>query len=104
MNKEKHTNKEEKKGLATMTIILMIIGILVVAFTITMIWVHIKTGNTPDTLITCFFVATTGEFGVMGWIRTTKDRDKKRQYDLEDREYLDSKNDKKGADEPWQAQ
>lgn len=82
---------EEKKGLATMTIILIIVGFLVIAFTLIMIRLYILTGAIPDTLCTCFFAAATGEFGVMGWIRTTKDRKRERRYELEDREHEERK-------------
>lgn len=40
----------------------------------------------PDTLCTCVFSVCGGECGVMGWIKTTKDRHLSRQYELEDRE------------------
>lgn len=70
-----------------MTVILIIVGALVICFTVTMILIFVQTGAIPDTLCTCFFAAATGEFGVMGWIRTTKDRHRERQYEIEDREY-----------------
>lgn len=38
-----------------------------------------------STLITCVFGICGGECGVMGWIRTTKDKQKEREYDLADR-------------------
>ena len=46
----------------------------------------IRTGGIPDTLCTCVFSVCGGECGVMGWIKTTKDRHLSRQYELEDRE------------------
>lgn len=91
--------QNEKKKVRTLNVVLIILGILVVLFTITMIQIYLKMGGIPDTLCGCFFAAATGEFGVMGWIRTTKDRDKRRQYDLEDREYNDSKS--KNKEEPY---
>jgi hypothetical protein len=92
-------NQNEKKQVRTLNVVLIILGILVVAFVVTMILIYLKTGGIPDTLCGCFFTAATSEFGEMGWIRTTKDRDKKRQYDLEDREYNDSKS--KNKEEPY---
>lgn len=89
--------QNEKKKVRTLNVVLIILGLLVVLFTVTMIQIYIKTGGIPDTLCGCFFTAATGEFGVMGWIRTTKDRDTRRRYDLEDREYNDSKNKNKEA-------
>lgn len=96
----KHMNtniQNEKKKVRTLNVVLIILGIAVGIFTVAMIQIYLKTGGIPDTLCGCFYGAATGEFGVMGWIRTTKDRDKKRQYDLEDREYNDSKSKNKEA-------
>ena len=90
-------NQNEKKKVRTLNVVLIILGIAVGIFTVAMIQIYLKTGGIPDTLCRCFYGAATGEFGVMGWIRTTKDRDKKRQYDLEDREYNDSKSKNKEA-------
>lgn len=75
----------------TMDTILILIGIAVLIFTITMIWLHIYTGSIPDTLCTCFFVACTGECGFMGWIKTAKTRYQDREWSLEDEKRLDEK-------------
>ena len=40
-----------------------------------------------DTLCTCVFAACGGECGVMGWIKTTKERQRERSFELEDREH-----------------
>lgn len=85
----KKANK--KKGVKTMDLILVIVGVLLISFTITMIVMFVKYGVIPDTLCTCVFAALGGECGVMGWIRTTKDRQRDRSYELEDREYLERK-------------
>lgn len=86
----KKMNKK-KKGVKTMDVILVIVGVLLISFTITMIVMFVKYGAIPDTLCTCVFAALGGECGVMGWIRTTKDRQRDRSYELEDREYLERK-------------
>ena len=82
---------KKKKGVKTMDVILVIVGVLLISFTITMIVMFVKYGAIPDTLCTCVFAALGGECGVMGWIRTTKDRQRDRSYELEDREYLERK-------------
>lgn len=74
------------KKIGTMDLILILVGSFLLIFTSVMIVLHILTGNTPDTLITCVFAALGGECGVMGWIKTTKERHKERQWELEDRE------------------
>ena len=82
---------KKKKGVRTMDVILVIVGVLLISFTITMIVMFVKYGAIPDTLCTCVFAALGGECGVMGWIRTTKDRQRDRKYEIEDREYLERK-------------
>lgn len=68
----------------TMDLILVIIGVLTIVFTITMIWLFYTRYAVPDTLITCFFAAVTGECGFMGWIKTAKENNKTRRWQLED--------------------
>lgn len=75
-----------KKKIGTMDRILIFIAVLLVIFTAVMIVLHIQTGTIPDTLCTCVFTVCGGECGVMGWIKTTKDRRQERKYELEDLE------------------
>lgn len=60
-----------------MDIILIIVGLLLAAFTVTMIITFFVVGSIPDTLCTCVFAALGGECGVMGWIKTAKERNRK---------------------------
>ena len=69
MDKEE---KEQKKNIRTMDIILLIVSILAVSFTVTMIIVFCKYQMIPDVLVTCVFTALFGECGIMGWIKITK--------------------------------
>ena len=73
-----------KKKLGTMDVILMIVGVALTAFTIEMIQIFKATGTEPSTLETCVFAALGGECGVMGWIRTNKDRYREREWQQED--------------------
>ena len=70
----------------TMDVILIIVGIALAVFTVAMAVIYCVTGGIPDTLCTCVFAALGGECGVMGWIKTTKERMRERKYELEDRE------------------
>lgn len=70
----------------TMDIILIIVAVLVIAFTVTMIWVFLRYAMVPDTLITCFYAAVAGECGIMGWIKTAKVRYQERKWMEEDLE------------------
>jgi len=66
--------------------ILYFIAALLILFTVAMVGIYICKGGIPDTLVTCVFGVCGGECGVMGWIKTTKDKQRERQYELEDRE------------------
>jgi len=79
------------KKIGTMDLILILVGSFLLIFTTVMVVLHVLTGSTPDTLITCVFAALGGECGVMGWIKTTKERHKERQWELEDREHEEKK-------------
>lgn len=78
---------EKKKNIGTMNIVLVIIAVFLLVFVIALMWVYYRTGGIPDTLCTCVFAICGGECGVMGWIKTTKDRYRDRKYELEDREH-----------------
>ena len=75
------------KKLGTMDVILVIVGTFLAVFTVAMVLVYIFTGGIPDTLVTCVFAVCGGECGVMGWIKTSKDKHQARQWQTEDREY-----------------
>lgn len=76
-----------KKKAGTMDKVLVVIGIFLLVFVAVMLWMFYVTGGIPDTLCTCVFAVCGGECGVMGWIKTTKDRHQERKYELEDREH-----------------
>ena len=78
---------KRKKQKRTMDVILVFIAVFLLAFIVTMIILYYTTGAIPDTLCTCVFAACGGECGVMGWIKTTKERQRDRQYELEDRKH-----------------
>lgn len=69
-----------------MDIILLIIGAVLLAFTVVMIIIYVNIGSVPDTLITCVFAALGGECGAMAWIKTTKERKQEREWQIEDEE------------------
>ena len=71
--------------IGAMDLILIIVGISILLFTLKMIDVFEKQGAVPDTLITCFFATVGGECGIMGWIKTNKDRHRERQWEKEDK-------------------
>lgn len=76
----------KKKKIRTMDVILTVIAVFLFLFIVIMMWLYYRTGAIPDTLCTCVFAACGGECGVMGWIKTTKERQRERSFELEDRE------------------
>lgn len=85
-NADSTKSPRKKSGIGVMDIILIIVGISLLAFTIAMIRLFREYGSVPDTLVTCVFAALGGECGIMGWIKTTKDRNKERKWEQEDRQ------------------
>ncbi len=69
-----------------MDVILIGLAVFLLIFIVVMLTLYYITGGIPDTLCTCVFGICGGECGVMGWIRTTKDKQIDRKYQLEDRE------------------
>ena len=78
-------DEAEKKRIRTMDVILIVIAVVLLIFISLLLWMYYRTGGIPDTLCTCVFGVCGGECGVMGWIKTTKDKQQDRQYELEDR-------------------
>ena len=74
-----------RNRLGVMDIILIVVGISLLTFTVTMIGIYRECGGVPDTLVTCVFATLGGECGIMGWIKTTKDRNKERKWEQEDK-------------------
>lgn len=74
----------KKKSMGTMDLILLIVFVCLVVFTVTMIWLFTIYGSVPDTLITCVFAALAGECGILGWIKTTKEKKQDRRWQKQD--------------------
>lgn len=79
------TKPKAKSKLGTMDLILIIIGVVLLVFVIYMIKLFREYGTIPDTLVTCVFALCGGECGIMGWIKTTKERKQERKWELDDR-------------------
>lgn len=77
---------KKRKSIRTMDMILFVIACFLLVFVGFLLWLYYRTGGIPDTLCTCVFAICGGECGVMGWIKTTKERQRERRYELEDRE------------------
>lgn len=81
-------DQPEKKLLGrigAMNLILLICAVAIVAFTLEMIDLFKEYGMIPDTLVSCVFLAVTGECGFMGWIKTNKEKYRDRRWQKRDR-------------------
>lgn len=91
----------KKIKIKTMNLILVIIAVTLVVFTIEMIHLFKCYGFIPDTLCNCVFIALTGECGFMGWIKTNKDKQQSREWQLQDeerqKEYMKELQEKNGT-------
>ena len=76
-----------KKKVRTMDVVLVIVALFLLVFVIALMWMYYRTGGIPDTLCTCVFAICGGECGIMGWIKTTKERCQDRKNELEDRKH-----------------
>ena len=76
--------KGRKKRMGTMDFILLIVFLCLTVFTIAMIVLFTVYGSVPDTLITCVFATLGGECGILGWIKTTKEKKQERRGQLAD--------------------
>lgn len=73
--------RQIKKKLKTMDLILAVLLTVMILFIITMVWVFLRMGAVPDTLIVSVFAFFGLECGVMGWIKTTKTRLEDKLYE-----------------------
>ena len=76
--------KRKKKRIGTMDLILLLVFICLVFFTVTMIRLFQVYGSVPDTRVTCVFATLGGECGILGWIKTNKDKRQDRRWQRED--------------------
>ena len=86
---ENAADKKERRNIKVMDLILVIVGVSLLVFTIVMIQLFKVYGTVPDTLITCVYATLGGECGVMGWIKTTKDKQQDRKWAEEDRQRME---------------
>lgn len=76
-SKSAENSVRTKKKAGVMNVALIILLIVTLAFTGMMIYLFMQYQAVPDTLITCFFTAVCGECGILGWIKTSKEKHRK---------------------------
>lgn len=89
--------RQRRKKMGVMDRILILVAVVLLLYTVVSMIIFVKTGLEASTLTTCIFAACTGELGVMGWIKSNKDRQQERKWEQEDRkkeETLNEQNDR----------
>lgn len=79
--------RKKSKKFNKMDLFLLVDLLLIIIFTVVMIILYVNTLAVPDTLIVSVFSVLGGELGIMGWIKSTKEREETRRQELEDRKY-----------------
>lgn len=99
--KERHPLRAIKNWfgkIGTLNIVLIVVGAFFVWFNWQMLCIFREQGTIPETYACAVIAATIGECGICGWIRTTKDRRRERQWEVEDRKELSGKTEETEAD------
>lgn len=81
---KKSSQKKGSGGIGTMNLILIIVGVSALAFTVCMIWIFLTYAAIPDMLCTCVFTLLGGECGVMGVIKSFKEKYREWEWKKED--------------------
>lgn len=68
----RHAPKKKKMGV--MDKVLVLEAVVLFAYTVADLWIFYKVGAEPTTLTACVFGVCGLENGVMGWIKTNKDK------------------------------
>lgn len=76
--------KAEEHKMGVMNFILIFSAAVLIIFSAVMIYLFMNCGSIPDTLCSCVFAVLGGECGVMGWIKTNKDKIRERKWEKED--------------------
>lgn len=85
------------KKIKTMDLVLVLIAILTILFVIVNLMLFDIHETIPSTLVTCWFSAVVGEFGVLGWIKTTKLKQQEMDREKEIYERLKADRNKTGG-------
>lgn len=88
--------KSKSKRVNKIDVFLIIILITTAIFIAVMVWLFVKFQSVPDSLIAGFFALMGGECGILGFIKSSKEKAQARAWELEDRKAGKDKNDEMG--------
>lgn len=86
--KERHLLRKIKElfsKVGTLNLILIIVGAFFVWFNWQMLCIYREYASIPETYACAVIAATIGECGICGWIRTNKDKNRDRKWEIEDK-------------------
>ena len=84
----RQTKTGPPKKMGVMDKVLIFEAVILIAYTVADLAVFWHTGAEPYTLTGCVFGVCGFENGVMGWIKTTKEKVRDRRWEQEDRERM----------------
>ena len=93
-NVKKHTypipesSSDHKSKIGVMDTVLVIEGIAIVIYVVVDFLVFWHTGSEPSALTMGFFAVCGGENGAMAWIKTQKEQERLRKWQLEDEDRM----------------
>lgn len=85
--KRLYTKQRDKPRINKLDIMLIVLLATTLLFIAVIVWLFYLFQAVPDSLVAGFFAMAGGECGVLGWIKSGKERRRERGYELEDREY-----------------
>lgn len=86
--KERHPLRKIEElfsKVGTLNLILIIVGAFFVWFNWQMLCIYREYASIPETYACAVIVATIGECGICGWIRTNKDKNRDHKWEIEDK-------------------
>lgn len=84
--------KKKSKKFNKMDFFLLIDLILIIAFTITMLVIYMKTYSVPDSVVIAVYGILGSETGLLAYLKQSKEREITRRQELEDRKYYEKIN------------
>lgn len=82
--RRKKQRRSRKQPMGTMDRILVVLAVFLLFFIATMVVLFVRYQSIPDTLCNCVFAACGAEGGIMGWIKTTKEKRQDRRWARQD--------------------
>lgn len=80
-------SRKKSKKFNKMDFYLLIDLILIIAFTVTMLIIYMKTYNVPDSVVIAVYGILGSETGLLAYLKSAKEREITRRQELEDRKY-----------------